>query len=191
MRAPVPRYAGKKLNRQRVSRVAQDAGPLDRKSTRLNSSHSQISYAVFCLKKKAFAMSRASRGFVEVTVISRMLVLGTRATLTFEPIASSAAQYPFDSRTTSPEALPARRLIPHCATSGAPRGTSDVRRPSPRALRDGPGDVEERRLGEIDRLGRDETLALAVRDDLDVLFFLMVAAPPDISPFPPRVALPV
>src|SRR2546430_12478812 len=30
---------------------------LDRKSTRLNSSHSQISYAVFCLKKKrSFAM---------------------------------------------------------------------------------------------------------------------------------------
>src|SRR5688572_31581175 len=28
------------------------AGTIDRKSTRLNSSHSQISYAVFCLKKK-------------------------------------------------------------------------------------------------------------------------------------------
>src|SRR2546427_6324374 len=28
------------------------ANPQDRKSTRLNSSHSQISYAVFCLKKK-------------------------------------------------------------------------------------------------------------------------------------------
>src|SRR2546427_4573493 len=27
-------------------------GHVDRKSTRLNSSHSQISYAVFCLKKK-------------------------------------------------------------------------------------------------------------------------------------------
>src|SRR5690242_21264330 len=27
-------------------------GPLDRKSTRLNSSHMSISYAVFCLKKK-------------------------------------------------------------------------------------------------------------------------------------------
>src|SRR2546427_992732 len=27
-------------------------GAVDRKSTRLNSSHSQISYAVFCLKKK-------------------------------------------------------------------------------------------------------------------------------------------
>src|SRR2546430_7555614 len=32
------------------SRVGE--GLLDRKSTRLNSSHSQISYAVFCLKKK-------------------------------------------------------------------------------------------------------------------------------------------
>src|SRR5688572_31659497 len=29
-----------------------EATAIDRKSTRLNSSHSQISYAVFCLKKK-------------------------------------------------------------------------------------------------------------------------------------------
>src|SRR3712207_7340558 len=29
-----------------------DLEPLDRKSTRLNSSHANISYAVFCLKKK-------------------------------------------------------------------------------------------------------------------------------------------
>src|SRR5206468_12774709 len=29
-----------------------DSGDADRKSTRLNSSHDQISYAVFCLKKK-------------------------------------------------------------------------------------------------------------------------------------------
>src|SRR5947209_10172904 len=35
--------------------VAQPVGPagfIDRKSTRLNSSHANISYAVFCLKKK-------------------------------------------------------------------------------------------------------------------------------------------
>src|SRR5688572_31269010 len=32
------------------------AGELDRKSTRLNSSHSQISYAVFCLKKKRYKL---------------------------------------------------------------------------------------------------------------------------------------
>src|SRR3712207_6988057 len=30
----------------------QAGGPQDRKSTRLNSSHANISYAVFCLKKK-------------------------------------------------------------------------------------------------------------------------------------------
>src|SRR2546430_12203988 len=29
----------------------------DRKSTRLNSSHSQISYAVFCLKKKIYTVN--------------------------------------------------------------------------------------------------------------------------------------
>src|SRR2546427_3334786 len=37
-----------------ATRAAVEEGivPGDRKSTRLNSSHSQISYAVFCLKKK-------------------------------------------------------------------------------------------------------------------------------------------
>src|SRR2546428_2758479 len=34
----------------------------DRKSTRLNSSHDQISYAVFCLKKKKQALDRGGRG---------------------------------------------------------------------------------------------------------------------------------
>src|SRR3989442_7607512 len=33
-------------------RCRAEAPPLDRKSTRLNSSHVRISYAVFCLKKK-------------------------------------------------------------------------------------------------------------------------------------------
>src|SRR2546430_13523496 len=35
-----------------IGGACQDGLLLDRKSTRLNSSHSQISYAVFCLKKK-------------------------------------------------------------------------------------------------------------------------------------------
>src|SRR2546427_4289372 len=34
----------------------------DRKSTRLNSSHSQISYAVFCLKKKKMGRSAPHTG---------------------------------------------------------------------------------------------------------------------------------
>src|SRR5947209_14838680 len=40
--------AGDRLDHDRGHRL----GPLDRKSTRLNSSHANISYAVFCLKKK-------------------------------------------------------------------------------------------------------------------------------------------
>src|SRR5256886_7984533 len=35
--------------------------PEDRKSTRLNSSHSQISYAVFCLKKKKQKIKRQTQ----------------------------------------------------------------------------------------------------------------------------------
>src|SRR5438270_4703981 len=42
---------GEGLERPPV-RLERQGAPLDRKSTRLNSSHSQISYAVFCLKKK-------------------------------------------------------------------------------------------------------------------------------------------
>src|SRR5688572_31982948 len=48
----------RRLGRRVVSRKEhpprglENAAKLDRKSTRLNSSHSQISYAVFCLKKK-------------------------------------------------------------------------------------------------------------------------------------------
>src|SRR2546430_162741 len=38
----------------------------DRKSTRLNSSHSQISYAVFCLKKKKRARGHALRTAVDL-----------------------------------------------------------------------------------------------------------------------------
>src|SRR5205085_12233598 len=44
--SPPPMYGGI------ASSSARLPNKLDRKSTRLNSSHSQISYAVFCLKKK-------------------------------------------------------------------------------------------------------------------------------------------
>src|SRR2546429_1531810 len=38
----------------------------DRKSTRLNSSHGYISYAVFCLKKKKYLITTVSRHHVHV-----------------------------------------------------------------------------------------------------------------------------
>src|SRR2546430_9232074 len=40
---------------------------IDRKSTRLNSSHSQISYAVFCLKKKNSTLFYSTRYVYTVT----------------------------------------------------------------------------------------------------------------------------
>src|SRR2546430_4029915 len=39
-------------SREKVLLYLKNVAYLDRKSTRLNSSHSRISYAVFCLKKK-------------------------------------------------------------------------------------------------------------------------------------------
>src|SRR3712207_7278995 len=44
------RAAGQRDGQDAVGEGRHDAG--DRKSTRLNSSHANISYAVFCLKKK-------------------------------------------------------------------------------------------------------------------------------------------
>src|SRR2546422_10365880 len=49
----VSRESGRRLRAPRGAPGALDAaGGRDRKSTRLNSSHGYISYAVFCLKKK-------------------------------------------------------------------------------------------------------------------------------------------
>src|SRR5690554_7441695 len=45
---------------QRINAAARENG-IDRKSTRLNSSHVRISYAVFCLKKKNAIEAATSR----------------------------------------------------------------------------------------------------------------------------------
>src|SRR5690348_18167414 len=42
------------------------AGRADRKSTRLNSSHPSISYAVFCLKKKKSSKDQHSRQYTGI-----------------------------------------------------------------------------------------------------------------------------
>src|SRR3712207_8553194 len=55
LRAPRPaQQVGDRLRLRRpgAGRADRGGGGEDRKSTRLNSSHANISYAVFCLKKK-------------------------------------------------------------------------------------------------------------------------------------------
>src|SRR2546430_13411433 len=63
------RPAGKRtggIDRHHAHRALLGAEP-DRKSTRLNSSHSQISYAVFCLKKKKTQIQRPHEDYLALT----------------------------------------------------------------------------------------------------------------------------
>src|SRR2546427_7876822 len=50
---------------------------LDRKSTRLNSSHSQISYAVFCLKKKKQIRYGDETAIFIITAVKQHNTLGS------------------------------------------------------------------------------------------------------------------
>src|SRR5260221_7876127 len=58
-REQLPRFRGGKPQFVKLGRVGQASR--DRKSTRLNSSHTVISYAVFCLKKKKSISSKTTR----------------------------------------------------------------------------------------------------------------------------------
>src|SRR5437764_3080459 len=65
--------------------VAQRDGNIDRKSTRLNSSHRCISYAVFCLKKKRSGKNRSEERFsrnAETDLVCGLLLekINTKAT---------------------------------------------------------------------------------------------------------------
>src|SRR2546430_11821573 len=66
------------------------AAPEDRKSTRLNSSHSQISYAVFCLKKKNMIAARRSYHY---KYWARLSTTSNRS-LSFAPSLSVGAHTP-------------------------------------------------------------------------------------------------
>src|SRR5688572_32036851 len=60
-------------NEQQLQTHETAYGNRDRKSTRLNSSHSQISYAVFCLKKKKKKLTTTNhqtRPTVQVNIVT-------------------------------------------------------------------------------------------------------------------------
>src|SRR2546430_12689444 len=72
---------------QRVARRRRAVGA-DRKSTRLNSSHSQISYAVFCLKKKYIITIQIIQDFpasiphIKITILDRDFSFVSQESLT-------------------------------------------------------------------------------------------------------------
>src|SRR5947207_10548626 len=90
-------------DRFRAVRIARRQVRSDRKSTRLNSSHTVISYAVFCLKKKIIHLDKAT----SLRVVPR-----------FTPLGISAPR--------SPTAVPQLRIprepgvIPHSCTALPP-----------------------------------------------------------------------
>src|SRR2546430_6747983 len=80
--------------------------PRDRKSTRLNSSHSQISYAVFCLKKKKkqqtthhtydhtfIHLSRRCRAWTSATAPSLLHILTATRDAPAHPQHASSSPY--------------------------------------------------------------------------------------------------
>src|SRR5256886_11718960 len=74
---------------------------IDRKSTRLNSSHSQISYAVFCLKKKTCVQTGATAPptppspFAQrLHLTARLVEHSFRRTQPPQPIASRDVYHP-------------------------------------------------------------------------------------------------
>src|SRR5687768_17700106 len=60
--------AGISMGDELRGQVGADSQRIDRKSTRLNSSHGYISYAVFCLKKKKYGQTRDDVQIVVLTL---------------------------------------------------------------------------------------------------------------------------
>src|SRR5690348_17657399 len=85
--------------------------PLDRKSTRLNSSHPSISYAVFCLKKKKIPPPRRPHPLPHTTV----LAVPAAPTTDLERQRRYLAQHPTRTPPHAPfhPAPPRRPIRPH------------------------------------------------------------------------------
>src|SRR5712664_3247752 len=100
----------------------------DRKSTRLNSSHDQISYAVFCLKKKTRTFPRTS------SERARNFLLSTASFAGFSRLPGGPAYFVFNDPATTEiytlslhDALPiSPRACPRCVT-GACEAQAPVR----------------------------------------------------------------
>src|SRR5436305_11649389 len=77
-----PGYSIRRVRRWTAISFYQPHGRRDRKSTRLNSSHVRISYAVFCLKKKKKELHNPLQPQIRAALeLSRVLALSIRSLL--------------------------------------------------------------------------------------------------------------
>src|SRR5688572_32256595 len=68
-------HAIRRASRDRLNDIKLEVTTRDRKSTRLNSSHSQISYAVFCLKKKKKTKNNIKQSDLICTTQAQHLII--------------------------------------------------------------------------------------------------------------------
>src|SRR2546430_1962044 len=165
---------------------------VDRKSTRLNSSHSQISYAVFCLKKKKT---------IELRLNSRCKPDGTQTVM--QSRRSHTDYHIINHRKTKPLSQ-GYKLHIHLANPVPRSQPSRVRRISDvlsyelrSALKSIAGyrkDNENNFLRGRECSGGRTYLSCVVGifpSRADFFFFFSNRAPPGISSFSPRAALPI
>src|SRR2546430_663778 len=173
-------------------RTWEEQPPLDRKSTRLNSSHSQISYAVFCLKKKKH--QHRPRLAVPPPPIRDVAVVSCwrKNDLPRHPRPRPAIASPVDVAHIVPGSICAY------ARPSLSRDNRAADIDSIGTYREGgvawpvrgqTGTVEHGH-GVRPSLGDDGFSLSAVVDGL-VCFFLINAVPPNSSPSPPRVPPPI
>src|SRR5256884_39387 len=175
-----------------MSTMAMARSRLDRKSTRLNSSHGYISYAVFCLKKKK--LERARIALVEAEPQTHHLLLPVVARrrqlldlLSEHPrgdggeraghagLGHSVAPHTVQSpMTLSPNSS-------HVSTSAPTTRSLELARPWARTLPSPPWHTK-RCLLSAHNFSTSPT---------SLFFFFNNPAPPEISPFPLPDALPI
>src|SRR3989440_1327506 len=87
--SPMMTAASKRAENRTIENLRFNMQSTDRKSTRLNSSHDQISYAVFCLKKK----KRGSLRQADLLIRARQTYAGLATALVVGPANSSQVDY--------------------------------------------------------------------------------------------------
>src|SRR5256886_3704126 len=94
----------------------------DRKSTRLNSSHSQISYAVFCLKKTKYSLTMFEIATWRAVEQRRMLVrASTSGPSAFVDVTGAVLQRtaPFTAATITRTIQPSTIITTYCRVGAA------------------------------------------------------------------------
>src|SRR2546429_246183 len=164
----------------------------DRKSTRLNSSHGYISYAVFCLKKKKKVPHRIAHGPYPIRPHwDPTPALGVaRRVIVYECVQRYSHMYCAGPASTGRSHL-------RCAEQAAAR-RSDRDPQTPRGLSTQPRNVQMRSSMQMPTWKKLESSfpgqTRRYRSKLPrtgSVFFLKHPPPPKISPLPPHAALPI